>query len=88
VWIRKFLGGWRKKLGEGLRGRLEKQGFDEVFHGREDIAENDQADENAGKGKGAGADPVKIAAGAVFRHQQHDHGTAVERRDGEKIKDA
>jgi len=60
--------------------------LDEVLHRRKDITKDDQADENARHGKSAAANPIEVAAGAIFAHQQHNDGASVEWRNRKKIK--
>src|SRR5215469_13310133 len=72
---------------DSLSLRLEKQRSHKTLDGREDVAKDQQAHKNARHGEGAAANPVEVAAGTLFTHEQRDDGTAVERRNRQEIED-
>jgi hypothetical protein len=55
---------------------------------RIDLAKDDEAYEKARHGKVIAAQPVEITLGAVFVHEKHDAGAAIERRNRKEIKSA
>ena len=77
-----------KQSAEGVRCGSEEDAERRPLHDGENPLEYDQANKQTGHGETVTANPVKIALGAIFGHEDHDAGAAIKGRDREEIEGA
>lgn len=77
-----------KQIIDRIEEGLQKQRLNECFYRRKNVSKDEQTHKKSWHGECAASDPIHIAASAVFAHEKHDDGAAIERRNREKIENA
>jgi len=77
-----------KQNAEGVRRGSEEETEGRILYDWENLPKYDQAHEKAGHGKTVTAKPVEIALGAIFAHEDHNAGAAIQWRNRKEIEGA
>src|SRR5271165_4850612 len=68
-----------------IQSVLEKDAECRPFHDGENPLEDDQTHKQTGHGKAITANPVEIALGTIFSHEEEDAGTPNERGNRKEV---